>query len=149
MTGMPASFAFWRAGRIALLSCASRIRTLAPFEMRVSTSVSCCSLLRFASASMYLPPAASTVCLMFGWSCAAHRGCWKLFQDTPTVHPAPPPPPLALAAGELVLLPQAATRMAVAPAIAASLRISMRTPPPVDDLVVTTKAASYGRRLQR
>ena len=53
MTGMPASLAFSSAGRIALVSWASRIRTLAPFEIRVSTSVSCCSVLRLASASMY------------------------------------------------------------------------------------------------
>src|SRR6478752_4220502 len=100
MTGIPASLAFWSAGRMALLSWASRIRTLAPFEMRVSTSVSCCSLLRFASASMYLPPPASTVDWMFGLSCAAQRGCWKLFHDTPTVQSVaaaePPAPVLAL-----------------------------------------------------
>ena len=92
MTGIPASVAFLRPGRTALLSWASRIRTLAPFEMRVSMSVSCCSLLRFASASMYLPPPASTVFWMFGLSCAAQRGCWKLFQETPTVQLAAPPP---------------------------------------------------------
>jgi len=68
MTGMPASLAFLSAGRMALLSWASRIRTLAPFEIRVSTSVSCCSLLRLASASMYLPPPASTVDWMLGLS---------------------------------------------------------------------------------
>ena len=80
MTGMPASWAFLRAGRMALLSCASRIRTLAPFEMRVSTSVSCCSLLRLASASMYLPPAASTVFWMFGLSV---RGPARLLEVVP------------------------------------------------------------------
>jgi hypothetical protein len=52
MKGMPASLAFLSAGRIALLSWARMIRTLAPFEIRVSTSVNCCSLTRFASASM-------------------------------------------------------------------------------------------------
>ena len=85
MTGMPASFAFLIAGRTALVSCASTIRTLAPFEIRVSMSVACCSLLRLASASMYLPPPASTVFWMFGLSWAAQRGCWKLFHETPTV----------------------------------------------------------------
>ena len=100
MTGMPASLAFWRAGRIALLSCASRIRTLAPCEISVSTSVSCCSELRFASALMYLPPASSMVFFRFGSSWAAQRGCWKLFHDTPTVQPAPD---AVDAAGALVL----------------------------------------------
>ena len=99
MTGMPASLAFWSAGRTALVSCASRTRTLAPCEIRVSTSVSCCSVLRFASASMYVPPPASTAFWMFGLSCAAQRGCWKLFHDTPTVQPAaavaPAAPPAA------------------------------------------------------
>src|SRR6266576_403775 len=110
MTGMPASFAFWSAGRMALLSWARRIRTLAPFEMRVSTSVSCCSLLRFAAASMYLPPASSTVFLIFGWSWAAQRGCWKLFHDTPTVQlvAAADPPAAVLAPGPEPVLEQAA-----------------------------------------
>jgi len=52
MTGIPASWAFLSPGRMAVLLWASRIRTFAPFEMRVSMSVSCCSLTRFASASM-------------------------------------------------------------------------------------------------
>ena len=60
-------------------------------------SVSCCSVLRFASASMNVPPPSSTVAFMFGWSCAAQRGCWKLFHDTPTVHA--PAAADALAAG--------------------------------------------------
>jgi hypothetical protein len=37
---------------------------------------------------MYVPPPASTVSLMPGSSCAAHRGCWKLFHETPTVQAA-------------------------------------------------------------
>ena len=86
---MPAAFAFARAGPTTVVSCASRTRTLAPCEISVSTSVSCCSVLRFASLSMYLPPASSTTFWMFGLSVAAQRGCWKLFQDTPTVQPAP------------------------------------------------------------
>ena len=88
MTGMPASLAFWIDGRTALVSCARTIRTLAPFEIMVSMSVACCSLLRLASASMYVPPPSSTVFWMSGLSCAAQRGCWKLFHDTPTVHAA-------------------------------------------------------------
>ena len=52
MTGILASLAFWIDGRTALVSCASTIRTLAPFEIMVSMSVACCSLLRLASASM-------------------------------------------------------------------------------------------------
>jgi hypothetical protein len=92
---------------------------------------------------MYVPPPASTVLLMFGWSCAAQRGCWKLFHDTPTVQSPP------AAADELALAPagaelagaalepvgavvapppvlHAATRIAVTPAIVASFRIPMR-----------------------
>src|SRR6478752_3577417 len=89
MTGIPAALAFATDGRTSFGSWASRIRTLAPFEIMVSMSVACCSLLRLASASMYLPPAPSTVFWMFGLSCAAQRGCWKLFHDTPTVQPVP------------------------------------------------------------
>src|SRR6476661_509871 len=99
MTGMPAALALAIDGSTAFVSWASTIRTLAPCEIRVSMSVACCSLLRLASLSMYLPPAASTVDLMAGWSWAAQRGCWKLFQDTATVQPAPVwPPPLAAGA---------------------------------------------------
>src|SRR5215218_724206 len=138
MTGMPASFAFCSAGRMALLSCASRTRTLAPLEMSVSTSVSCCSLLRLASASMYVPPPASTVSLMFGWSCAAQRGCWKLFQETPTVQSPPAAAdelapalgatlaPPALGAEVAAPPPHAATTIVAMPTIAASFRIPMR-----------------------
>src|SRR6478672_3165826 len=142
MTGMPASLAFWSAGRMALLSCASRIRTLAPFEIRVSTSVSCCSVTRLASASIYVPPPASTVDLIFGWSCAAHRGWW-LFHDTPTVHApaAAEPPPLdaalsaalgaaTLGAAALALAPppleQAPNTMAAVASNAANLRSIIR-----------------------
>src|SRR5512143_2415325 len=124
MTGTPACFALAIDGRTALVSWASTIRTLAPCEISVSMSVACCSLLRLASLSMYLPPAASTVFLMFGWSCAAQRGCWKLFHDTPTVQPAPEPPPPPLVVGD-ALDEHAAISMTVAPANAASLRISM------------------------
>ena len=38
---------------------------------------------------MYVPPPASTVLFRFGSSWAAQRGCWKLFQETPTVQGAP------------------------------------------------------------
>ena len=128
MTGTPACLAFAIAGRIVVVFWASTIRTLAPCEIIVSMSVACCSLLRLASLSMYLPPAASTVFWMFGLSCAAQRGCWKLFQDTPTVHPAPlappPPPPPPLAAG--LALPEHAPSMMAAPAaITANRRWNM------------------------
>src|SRR3954447_1590590 len=150
MTGMPAALALATDGRTSFGSCARTMRTLAPFEIIVSMSVACCSLLRFASASMYLPPAASTVCWMFGLSCAAQRGCWKLFHDTPTVHPAPPEPaaaaePPALAAGLAPppaglapppaglapppLLLQAAARTATTPSIP-SRRFILVSPPP-------------------
>src|SRR3954471_1355254 len=95
MTGMPASLAFWRAGTMALLSCASRTRTFAPCEMRLSTSVSCCSELRLASARMYEPPPSSTTFFRFGSSWAAQRGCWKLFHETPTTQPPAAALPLA------------------------------------------------------
>src|SRR5436309_5706689 len=123
---MPASLALATAGRIEVWFCASRIRTVAPFEMSVSTSVSCCSSLRLASASMYVPPPSSTVFLMLGWSCAAQRGCWQLFQETPTVHAAAALPaalPLALALGEA--LEQAARVTAAIAVSTASLRIDM------------------------
>src|SRR3954454_9128127 len=150
MTGMPAALALATDGRTRFGSCARTMRTLAPFEIIVSMSVACCSLLRLASASMYLPPAASTVCWMFGLSCAAQRGCWKLFHDTPTVHPAPPdppappappapaaglapppaglaPPPAGLAPPPLLL--QAAARTATTPSIP-NRRFMLVSPPP-------------------
>src|SRR6476646_6067755 len=137
MTGMFAAFAFARAGPTTVVSCASRIRTLAPCEISVSTSVSCCSVLRFASLSMYLPPASSTTFWMFGLSVAAQRGCWKLFQDTPTVQPAPdwPPPPAAV--DGLALLEQAANTTAAVPTTAASLVICILTPPRTGIVQVT------------
>src|SRR5437588_9040444 len=92
MTGMFASFAFWSAGRIAFWSWASSTRTFAPFEIRVSTSESWRWLSRLASASMNVPPPASMVCFIFGLSVAPHRGCWKLFHETPTMQPLALPP---------------------------------------------------------
>src|SRR6478672_3156549 len=100
MTGMPASFAFWIAGRMALLSWARTIRTLAPCWMRVSMSVNCWTFLRFASLSMKVPPPASTVFFIAGLSAAAQRGCWKLFQDTPTTQLPAACDPAADAAAE-------------------------------------------------
>src|SRR5215203_2565790 len=136
ITGMPASLAFWRAGRIALLSCARRTRTFAPCEMRLSTSVSCCSELRLASALMYLPPAASTVDFRFGSSCAAQRGCWKLFHETPTVQPAPPDPPAATLAPALAAV--------LAPALAPAL-----APPPLEHAAATTTSAANSDAILR
>ncbi len=138
MTGMFAALAFATAGRTALGSCASTMRTLAPFEIIVSMSVACCSLLRLASASMYLPPAPSTVFWMFGLSCAAQRGCWKLFHDTPTVQPAPmepsgaPAPDAAALAAGLPLLPlllQAAAMIATVPMSSPNRRFIPVSPP--------------------
>src|SRR5689334_16933448 len=168
MTGTPASLAFWMAGRTALVSCARTIRTFAPCEIRESMSVACCSLLRLASASMYLPPAASTVCWMAGLSCAAQRGCWKLFHDTPTVQPLPAAadeladaPALSDAAaladslagawlaalGAVVAVPpppHAATRIAVTPATVASFLIPMR-----DVLLLVTDWSTKNRWYRR
>src|SRR3954447_12290753 len=141
MTGMPAALAFLTDGRTSFGSWASRIRTLAPFEIIVSMSVACCSLLRLASASMYLPPAASTVCWMFGLSWAAQRGCWKLFHETPTVQPAPPavppdaPAPPDAAGVALPPVEHAPTAMTLAatrlPILVSFIRV---LPPPRDDL---------------
>src|SRR4029077_15270907 len=147
MTGMPAALAFATAGSTAWGSCASTIRTLAPFEIMVSMSVACCSLLRLASASIYVPPAPSTVFLMFGLSCAAQRGCWKLFHDTPTVQPAPPEPAAAaddpalapaLAAGLLPLLLQAAAMIATVPMSSPNRRF-IPVSPPVEPLLPSRK----------
>ena len=99
MTGTPASLAAWTAGPMTVVSWARMISTFAPCDSIVVTSVSCCSVLRFASALMYEPPPASTVSLIPGSSCAAQRGCWKLFHDTPTLHAAAEAG--ALAAGAL------------------------------------------------
>ena len=52
MTGTPASLAAWTAGPITVVSWARTIRTFAPWPSIVVTSVSCCSVLRFASALM-------------------------------------------------------------------------------------------------
>ena len=101
MTGTPASLAFWTAGPMTVVSWARMTRTFAPCDSRLSTSVSCCSVLRFASASMNVPPPAVTVSRMFGWSCAAQRGCWKLFHDTPTVQSVAAADPPALGAASL------------------------------------------------
>src|SRR3954452_22790245 len=114
MTGMPADFALAIDGRTAFVSWARTIRTLAPFEIIVSMSVACCSLLRLASASMYLPPWASTVFWMFGLSWAAQRGGWNWFQETPTVHPAPPEPAAAALAPPLAAAPLAPAPLAPA-----------------------------------
>ena len=76
MTGMPASVAFLTAGLIAVPSWASTIRTLAPCEISLSTSVTCVSADDFASFAMYLAPAASRAVLMAGSSCSAQRSSW-------------------------------------------------------------------------
>src|SRR5271165_4174973 len=84
MTGMPSSLAFLRAGRIASLSCARMRRTLAPFEIRLSTSVSCLAGDCCASAEMYLAPALSRTALIAA-SSVFQRSSWKFDHETPTV----------------------------------------------------------------
>src|SRR5689334_2929984 len=76
---------------------------------------------------------------MFGLSCAAQRGCWKLFHDTPTVHAeaaeplgaaadaavvgaALAPPPEVAAGLPPLLLVQAAATIATVPTISPSRR---------------------------
>src|SRR5665213_3536182 len=68
---------------IASESWASTIRTLAPCEIRFSTSVSCLSADDWASVEMYLAPAASSTPLIAA-SSVFQRSSWKLFQETPT-----------------------------------------------------------------
>src|ERR1700729_101846 len=84
MTGMPSSLAFLTAGRIASESMARMMRTLAPFEMRLSTSVSCLVGDPWASAEMYLAPWGSSAFLIAA-SSVFQRSSWKFDHDTPTV----------------------------------------------------------------
>src|SRR6204780_4988797 len=84
MTGMPSSLAFLTAGRIASESMARMTRTLAPFEMRLSTSVSCLVGDPWASAEIYLAPWASSAFLIAA-SSVFQRSSWKFDHETPTV----------------------------------------------------------------
>src|SRR6202042_220371 len=84
MTGMPSSLAFLTAGRIASESMARMMRTLAPFEMRLSTSVSCLVGDPWASAEIYLAPWASSAFLIAA-SSVFQRSSWKFDHETPTV----------------------------------------------------------------
>src|SRR5208283_5738731 len=84
MIGMPSSVAFLTAGRIALLSIARMRRTFAPFEIRLSTSVSCLLGDPCASAEMYFAPALSSTALIAA-SSVFQRSSWKFDQETPTV----------------------------------------------------------------
>src|SRR5208282_1146778 len=84
MTGMPSSDAFLTAGRIASESIARMIRTSAPLEIRLSTSVSCLVGEPCASAEMYFAPPASSAFLIAA-SSVFQRSSWKFDQETPTV----------------------------------------------------------------
>src|ERR1700684_4339040 len=84
MTGVPSSLAFFTAGRIASESMARMTRTLAPFEMRLSTSVSCLVGDPWASAEIYLAPCASSAFLIAA-SSVFQRSSWKFDHETPTV----------------------------------------------------------------
>src|SRR5271170_24051 len=84
MTGMPSSDAFLTAGRIASESIARMMRTPAPLEMRLSTSVSCLVGDPCASAEMYLAPCASRAFLIAA-SSVFQRSSWKFDHETPTV----------------------------------------------------------------
>src|SRR5271155_1591603 len=81
---MPSSLAFLTAGRIASESMARMMRTLAPFEMRLSTSVSCLVGDPWASAEIYLAPCASSAFLIAA-SSVFQRSSWKFDHETPTV----------------------------------------------------------------
>src|SRR5271167_1594749 len=84
MTGMPSSFAFLTAGRIASESMARIMRTLAPFEIRLSTSVNCFVGEACASAEMYFAPDGASAALIAA-SSVFQRSSWKLDQDTTTM----------------------------------------------------------------
>src|SRR5271166_486008 len=84
MTGMPSSDAFLTAGRIASESFARTMSTLAPFEIRLSTSASCLVGDPCASAEMYFAPALSRTALIAA-SSVFQRSSWKFDQETPTV----------------------------------------------------------------
>ena len=62
---------------------ARMIRTLAPFEIRLSTSASCLVGEPCASAEMYLAPAGASAPLIAA-SSVFQRSSWKFDQDTPT-----------------------------------------------------------------
>ena len=76
MTGMPAAVALAIAGLIASESLARTIRAFAPWLIRLSMSVSCCSALSLASARMYDPPAAAMAACMAGSSAFFQRS-WE------------------------------------------------------------------------
>src|SRR5208282_4639855 len=84
MTGMPSSDAFLTAGRIASESIAKMMRTSAPLEIRLSTSVSCLVGEPCASAEMYFAPLASSAFLIAA-SSVFQRSSWKFDHETPTV----------------------------------------------------------------
>src|ERR1700684_299487 len=84
MTGMPSSLAFLTAGTTASESMARMTRTLAPLEMRLSTSVSCLVGDPWASAEIYLAPWASSAFLIAA-SSVFQRSSWKFDHETPTV----------------------------------------------------------------
>ena len=96
MTGMPSSVAFLTAGRIASESMARMMSTLAPLEMRSSTSVSCLVGEAWASAEMYLAPCAPSAFLIAA-SSVFQRSSWKFDHETPTVRS------FAIAANETTL----------------------------------------------
>src|ERR1700722_13383384 len=83
MTGMPSSLAFLRAGRIASESMARMIRTLAPLEIKLSTSVSCLVGDPCASAEIYLAPLGASAALIAA-SSVFQRSSWKFDHETPT-----------------------------------------------------------------
>src|SRR5437879_10759838 len=88
MTGMPWLMALATDGLIAVPSCARIISTFAPWAIRFSTLDACVSADDLASFEMYVAPPAVNASLIAGSSHFAQRSSWKLFHDTPTVHPA-------------------------------------------------------------
>src|SRR5271155_4108129 len=80
---MPSSLAFLTAGRIASESMARMIRTLAPLEIKLSTSVSCLVGEPCASAEIYFAPDGASAPLIAA-SSVFQRSSWKLDHDTPT-----------------------------------------------------------------
>ena len=76
MTGMPAAAAVATDDLMAWSSCARMIRTLAPCEIRFSTSVVWVAADDLASLEMYLPPPAAIAALIAGSSHLAQRSSW-------------------------------------------------------------------------
>src|SRR5690606_31172802 len=73
-----------------------------------------------------VPPASSTAALMFGWSAAAQRGCWKLFHETAIVQSVDAASESSGSSDAVPPSVHAARTRARTARIAASLRMTMK-----------------------